>query len=148
MRLLMMACAGALLLGGCSGGDELELIDVHGKASYMGAPIEDGAVLFVPSVVDPGPQGRSPQPTRTAQIKNGEYSATDRGGVAPGTYRIEVHAYKAKPEGSADPAQEGGEIPEAMIIKEQVLPDEFNKNSTMEITIESGSEPIEKNFEL
>lgn len=149
MRLRLLAgCAGALLLAGCGGGDEFEQIDVSGTASYMGRPIEDGAVMFVPKIANPQDTSRGAQPARTAQIINGQYAATGRGGVAPGEYTLQVEAYTKNPAVSADAAQEGGDLPEAMIVKSQVLPEKYNKSSDMTLTIESGSDPIEKNFEL
>ena len=145
---LLAGCASLFLIAGCGGGDEFERIDVSGTATYMGQPIEDGAVVFVPKIANPADTGRAAQPARTAQIVSGKYSATGRGGVAPGEYILQVEAYTKNPGASADPAQEGDAVPEAMIVKSQVLSEKFNKKSDMTLTIESGSDPIEKNFEL
>jgi hypothetical protein len=144
---LLAACACVLLLAGC-GGDEFEQIDVYGTANYMGSPIEDGAVVFVPKIAEGIDPGRAAQPARTAQIVNGKYKATGRGGVAPGEYILQVEAYHKNPGASADAAQEGEAVPEAMIVKDQVLAEKFNKKSDMTLTIESGSDPIEHNFDL
>lgn len=145
---LLAAFASVLLLAGCGGGDEFEQIDVSGTATYMGQPIEDGAVLFVPKIANPLDTARGAQPVRTAQIINGKYSATGRGGVAPGEYILQVEAYTKNPGASADAAQEGEAVPDAMIVKDQVLSEKHNKKSEVTLTIESGSDPIEKNFEL
>jgi hypothetical protein len=145
MRLRLLAgCVSVLFVAGCGGGDEFELIDVSGTANFMGHPIEDGSVRFVPKA----DSGGTSQPARTAQIISGKYSATGRAGIAPGEYILQVEAYTKNPGASADPAQEGGEIPEAMIRSDQVLPEKFNKKSDMTLTIESGSDPIEQNFDL
>jgi len=144
----MFGLAGALLFAGCGGGDDLELVDVSGTVNYRGAPIEDGAIRFV-SPGQPTSTPKAAMPARTAQIVNGEYAATGRGGLAPGDYTVEIEAYNKDPGASADAAQEGGgALPDAMIVKKQVLPEKFNKKSEMKLTVKSGEPLHDNNYDL
>jgi hypothetical protein len=111
-----------------------ERVVVSGSVTYNGKPIPEGTVRFLP------PQSSS-MPATTAIIKDGAYQASGLGGVAVGTYKIEIEAFRQAPEQKASPMVR--DIPRV-----QYLPKRFNADSKMEITIEPGSTAITKDFTL
>lgn len=79
--LLTLFCLAA---AGCGGsGNKV----VYGTVSCGGEKPADGYICFVPVEGTKGP-------TSSSLIVAGEYRIEDRGGVAPGKYRVEVRASK------------------------------------------------------
>lgn len=124
-------------IGGCGGSGDVEKTVVSGAATYEGQPIEDGTIRFVPVK---GTQA----PVSAAQIQKGRYSADAKGGVPVGTHRVEIEAFRTDPKAppGADPG--GLEGPP----REQFIPAKYNVQSELELTVESGSGSVTKDFEL
>lgn len=120
-----------ILLGGCGSGNRgLERAVVSGTITYNGKPISEGRIRFQPDA-------DSRVPSAAANIVDGRYRADLRGGVAVGTYKVEIEGYGKAPT-SSDP----------MWTPQNCLPDRYNVNSQLVITIEPGSHEITKNFDL
>ena len=138
MTIVLSAC-----LFGCGGRSELELGEASGDVIYKGAPVEDGAISFLP-------KSGSNFPVGTAQIKQDKYSATGQAAIAVGTYGIEITSYTEKAGAADDMAQEPGETMDpAMVEKEQLLPEKCHTKSEIEeFTITAGSGPVTKDITL
>lgn len=125
---------------GCGGSlpDEPERVTVSGAVTYDGQPVADGEVRFVPT------KGTE-APSSSAMISGGAYKAEFKGGVPVGIHRVEIRGYRPKAGGAAEetPGVAAGET-----LKEQYLPAKYNAKSELELTVESGSAPITKDFAL
>ena len=82
-RVIVIAlCAGWI---GCSSSDRP--IVVHGAVSVGGDVPDRGDITFVPIEGTPGS-------VNAAVIVDGQYGVDGRGGLRPGTYRVEIAAFK------------------------------------------------------
>ena len=82
-----------------------------------------------------------------ATIVDGKYKVDTNGGVPVGTHKIQIEAFRK----SAKRPQPDERLPpnaRDTIPREQYLPAKYNTSTELEITIESGSRAIIKNFEL
>ena len=126
---LVLAFAAA---AGCGrGGPERSV--VTGMVAIDGRPIEMGEIRFIPI------KGTN-TPMWSAEIIDGRYRAFGKGGVPAGTHRIEFYAYVREDVDGAD----GLEICRIR----QLLPAQFNVQSSYEITIEPGAPKVTKDFNL
>ncbi|MDA0836005.1 MAG: hypothetical protein O3A29_22260 [Planctomycetota bacterium] len=127
----------ALVAGGfigCGGGaaDAVVRVVVSGKVIKGGQPVAKGRITLYPV------EGTK-APTSGAEIMNGEYRIDAKGGVPVGTHRIEVHEYEVK--------QNIPGRPSALDIENNILPDQYNTKSKLEIKVDDG-EPIVKDIDL
>ena len=93
-------------LAGC-GGDGLDRRPVSGRVTYLGKPVEFGAIVFEPneSVGQIAPMG-------SARIENGEFQTAADQSPIKGAYRVRIMGYdKSKIKGDRA-AGEAVEIPE------------------------------------
>jgi hypothetical protein len=124
-----------LLLLGCGRGSQIQRAIVSGKVLYQGQPIADGSILFVPTMGTRGPQAG-------AQIADGAFRVTAGGGVPVGTHRVKIQAYRRAPSANTRPAalqdRQG---------KQQYLPEQYNRQSMLEVTVEGTGGQI-RNFDL
>lgn len=125
-----------LILAGCGQtSDNPALTPVSGKVTYQEEIIHDGVIRLIPIK---GNQA----PARTTQIKKGLYQFAERSAVKPGTYQVEIDAYRG---GASLP----GDKTENSTEREQFLPEQFNKKSTIEtFTVKSDKNEIKKDFDL
>tara|TARA_R110002095_G_scaffold39808_4_gene36660 strand:- start:4033 stop:4449 length:417 start_codon:yes stop_codon:yes gene_type:complete len=137
MRNKLSLIFAVILLVGCSQGESsVELIPVSGTVTYQGKPVRDGVIRLAP---DKGVQA----PVKTTNIINGEYSFTDRSAVAAGTYQVEITAFRGEEKAPLDvkPGESSG--------REQFLPAEYNKKTTIEkLMVKSGGDEIKKDYSL
>lgn len=140
LQRVLLGCACAGLLVGCFGGSSgPEKVNLSGKVTYQGKPLEDGDISFRPA------PGTNAPPTST-NIKNGTYSASDRAAIAVGTFNVEIRGYKKREGAVKDSA--GFERP-GVDNREQILPEKFNTKSTIEqVTIVKGKSSQTKDFDL
>ena len=124
-------------LSGCGGDRGPERVIVSGTVTYDGKAIPEGNIRFTPI-------SGSTLPAAGATIVDGRYKADARGGVPVGTHRIEVEAYRMIPV----PARPGGLVPPGGRVRQQYLAKRHNVDSQLQITVESGSPNITKNFDL
>ncbi len=123
-RQFWLLLIGLGLLVGCGRGSELPRAAVSGKVSYQGKPVPEGMITFVPIK---GAKG----PTANALIREGVYEVIAAGGVPVGTHRVEVQAFRPLNKRSNRPG-----FLEDMEPREQYLPSQYNRQSTLEITVE------------
>lgn len=123
----------ALTALGC-GKSGVERVYVSGKATYDGQPIEIGQIRFVPTSPATGP-------VTIERIENGQYATKTTGGVTPGTHRVEMRMYDSHEYETAPRVAGSASV-------KQLLPDKYNRNSELTLTIESGSDSVTHDFEL
>lgn len=132
---ILCACWLALLAtAGCGYRSGLERVYVSGKASYRQKPIVVGQIRFVPIESTPGP-------ITVELIRDGQFETVTSGGVPVGTHRVEIRMFDPEEYRSAS------RVPGTAAVK-QLLPDKFNRESELTITIESDSDSIERDFLL
>ncbi len=124
---------------GCSENDP-NRVHVSGSVTYQGEPVGDGFIRFMPKL-------GTKAPSSGGFIIDGKYTIDAKGGVPHGTHQVWIEAYRPDPR-----YQNGEELPDGFMdadeLKEQYLPEQFNRKSELEITIAPDSEPIEKDFHL
>ena len=118
-----------------------EAVVVTGSVTYQGRPIERGKIRFVP-------REASVTPISGAYISAGKYKVIAKGGVPYGTHKIMIVAHRPtasylRQHGPPTPETEWDQVP-----KEQYLPARYNAQTELEVTIESGSREVIKNFVL
>lgn len=131
---IVLGCAFAVVLfGGCRDQGPQRVL-VSGNVTYNGEPVAEGVIRFTPGE-------DSPMPMTAAAIINGAYKADLRGGVPVGTHKVEIEAYRMAEKSATQMLR--GSPPRI-----QYLPDRYNTKSELQITVESGSEDIIKDFAL
>ncbi|WP_372721480.1 hypothetical protein [Novipirellula sp.] len=105
--------------------------NVSGTITLNGSPLDGMAgIVFSPTVVGSNGGGQG-------QISNGQYALTGANGVKPGTYIVRITAsvdFDKKTGKQADNTiQFGSEVPV------DVVPPEFNQQSTIEFEVVSGA---------
>jgi len=143
MRSAFVLCCGLVVaaVGGC-GRSGPERVVVSGTVTYQGKPVEDGQIRFVPAKGTEAPMSGGP-------IKDGKYAVDMKGGVPVGTHKVQILAHRFPPESlkileTLPPDATELEMPP----REQYIPKKYNVNTTLEITIPSGSGKINRDFEL
>ena len=142
---LGLACGVCIVVvaitGGC-GPSGPERAVLSGTVAYQGQPVKEGMIRFIPIK---GTEG----PSWGAHIIDGRYKAAGKGGVPVGTHKVEILAYRTKPQParSADPPSSGFEL-DAPAPREQYLPGKFNTATVLELTIPPGSGKVVENFDL
>ena len=114
---------GLLLAAGCGRPPAA----VEGTVTYDGVPVDDGGITFVPAAG--GAKAGAP-------VKNGRYAIDAAHGPAPGSYKVEVTWNKAVGRRVADPDTAGG-------TTRQVLPEKFNKATTLTADVTAGANRID-----
>lgn len=142
-KLNWVLLASVILWGTGCGASGPERIGLSGKVNYNGVPVEDGEIALFPD------KGVDAPPT-SAPILRGSYWFNPQFALRPGTYSVAIRSYKVPEKGSkpaevADPAAYSSGI----VIKEQLLPEQFNTKSTLEkITVKSGERAIVRDYNL
>ena len=129
-----------MVTGGCGWSGDPNLVKVFGTVTYGDQPLEKGQIRFVPIEGTVGP-------TSGAEIMNGKYTVTNRGGVPFGTHRVAIRAYRpdegARPIGENVPGYEPGDKP-----LEQYIPARYNTQSKLTAVVPQGAKRHEANFQL
>lgn len=117
-----------MLVMGCSGGieDEPERAVVFGDVTWQKAPLQDGIIRFIS---DGGPSAQGP-------IRDGVYRIDHKGGVPVGRCRVEVEGFEQQEIG--DSGSVVIEMPNTVGV--QVIPQKFNRNSTLQVEVAAGTE--------
>ena len=142
---LVLACGICAVIvaitGGC-GPSGPERAVLSGAVTYQGQPVKEGVIRFIPIK---GTEG----PSWGAHIIDGQYKAAGKGGVPVGTHKVEILAYRTKPQParSTGPPQSGFEL-DAPAPREQYVSEKYNTKTELEITIPPGSGKVVKNFDL
>jgi hypothetical protein len=130
----------AALLSGCRGDRGPERVAVSGTVTYNGKPVAVGTIRFVA-----GPTSSAPM--SAAAIADGKYAADTHGGVAVGTHKVQIEAFRR----IGNRAQSDDRLPPGIKDRspyEQYLPAKYNTSTELEISIPSGSRTITKDFDL
>ena len=128
LLLMAMTC-----VCGC-GSSGPERVVVSGAVTYLGKPIERGTIRFVPT-------GETRGPAAGATIDQGKYEVSAKGGVFVGTHRVEITAI------ATGKAPRGRDPASMEVAGVQYLPQKYNRQSTLTVTIESGGSATH-NFDL
>lgn len=122
---LFSVCAALLLsvacLTGCGGDSSMATIE--GKVTLDGAPLDNGAISFVPADGETASAG--------VRIENGAYKAT----VPIGAKRIEITATKVVGQRAAYAGQ--ADSPQ-MDITKSIVPDRYNTKSELTLEVKPG----------
>ena len=129
--LVVLTCIA--LTFGC-GSDSVERATVSGAVTWDGTPVPKGQIRFIPTS----------GPIWTARIKDGRYSTDGTKGVPVGDLQVRIEGYRI-PSGykGGTPTDDDNPIP-----LEQYLPAKYNKQTELTLTIDPGSNSVEKNFDL
>ena len=127
------------LVCGCGGGYDTGVVE--GRVTYRGEPLEKGQIRFIP-------HESSATWVSGAYIVDGEYRVDTKGGVPVGKHNVEIMAQRP----TADYLQRNGPPgPDALwdhIPKEQYLPAKYNTQTELQMTVESDSCEVVKDFDL
>jgi hypothetical protein len=124
----------ALLLAGCSRSPTRR---VSGEVSYKGVPIKDGTIEFIPIEGTGGP-------TVGASITEGAYDVpAAKGPLVAGTYRVKLWAVRDT--GKFPP---GPRYAKSTTIREDIIPNEFNIDSKLQVKIDPDANPNRIDFHL
>jgi hypothetical protein len=120
----------ALILSGCSDGNELGRLPIEGTVTFQGQPLDHGTVQFHPQDAVKGVQSG-------AQVKQGEFSIAEKQGLPPGSYRVMV--FSADESSSAEspdapPSERQGPPP-----KERI-PADYNRNSKVLVEVKADAD--------
>ena len=130
----------AAMLCGCSK-PGIERAVVTGTVTFDGQPVTQGTIRFTPV-------GQTETPPWGAEIIDGRYSCHGRGGVPVGTHKVEIEGYSdASPPAPLEPLGPGITRDERRRGR-QFLPAKYNSETELRITIEPGSQKIQKDFDL
>ncbi len=137
---LLTFCLAAVIFtaGGCNDG-RLERVPVSGTVSYDGQPVAQGTIRFTPL------KGQQ-VPLSAAPIKDGQYTADSKGGVAVGEYRVEIEAFYKKKTNPNRPLPPGVERGATGWV--QYMPPKYGDKSELTFTVESGAGSTSKDFDL
>lgn len=123
-----------LATGGCGSDDGIERVMVSGNVSFDGQMVETGRIRFIPLAGTAGP-------VTIEMIDDGRYQTSTSGGVPVGRHRVEITGHDAEEYANA-PVGPGSAPPR------QLLPDWYNRESELEIVVESGQGAISRDYEL
>jgi hypothetical protein len=128
--LLLPACVG------CNRGNDLDLQEVSGSASFNARPLDNGTVSFSP--LDPkGLAGGS-------VIADGKYLIPRQKGLPPGKYTVRISSADRKSGDSRATPRAPGESPPPL---KELLPERYNFKSELSVEVKSGGANT-FNFEL
>jgi len=113
--------------------DRIERITVFGEVTFQGVPLEAGILSLIPDAgTEASPSG--------AEITQGKYRVTNKGGVAPGKYIVKIMADRIVAEATpVDPDS---------VVTEQLIPEKYNSSSMLTLDVPSGVQKLEANFAL
>ena len=118
---------GVLLFVGC--GPHTDRLEINGKVTLNGAPLDGGAIRFSSLGEKKMASG--------AMVNGGQYDIPREKGLLPGSYRVELSA----PDESVPPVmvRPPGGGPGSLAAPERI-PAEYNENSTHTIEVTAGGD--------
>jgi hypothetical protein len=145
---LALACAGALVLAGCSGDDGIgKRFPVSGKVTYDGKPLPTGTVNFLPE--DP----KTGRPATGEIQSDGSYTLTTQtpgDGAMGGKYKVAISAYSVDASKTASPPQ-GGTADQVVVAQAQgksLIPIKYTGTDTSGLTATVGPGSTSFDFDL
>jgi len=134
LRILASAflVGGLLVCAGCGGKgyEGPRRAQVSGAVSFNGQPIVEGSITLTPV----GHTGAG----ASVPIENGSYMIPEPEGPNPGTYKVQIYGFQnVGPARAAGPGgEEDAEAQEANL--QQVIPPQYNAQTTLEIEVTEG----------
>jgi len=122
---LLVICVSAVVAGGCSRGDKIELVPVEGIVTLNGAPLADASVVFHPK-----PKGR---PSSGKTDGEGRFKLAyleGKMGALVGKHLVSISTFVEPDSDSDDPEVQQG--------RSEVVPPEYNTQTTLEVDVEAG----------
>ena len=110
---------------GCGGS---KFTEVSGNVTFDGQPVNKGSISFLPA------EGRGP--TAAAVIEQGRFSTR----VATGRFKVQILAYRKIGERHAN---EGDPSTPMVDINEQILPEQYNSETTLTCEIKPGRQKVD-----
>lgn len=128
-----------VLAGGLSGCSKTSpSMRVWGTVTYQGKPVDEGQIIFTPTTDGGGP-------STGATITSGRYELEKATGPYAGnTYRVEITAFG--PAQSYSPNASGQGM--TATVRPQLLPDNYNRTSTLSATISAEPDKNQHDFLL
>ena len=120
-RFLALTYWAVLLLLGC--GESDGSIPLSGSVTLDGRPLPEGSIELHPIRGTKGPSSGG-------SIANGKFSISSQKGIRPGTFRVEIKAYRGS--GKMEVYEITGEERE---IPEQYLPARYNEKSELTVDV-------------
>lgn len=113
--------------------DGMNPIDVSGKVTWKGEPVDGGKIRFFPIPATAGPVTGS-------HIVKGQYAAVGHGAVPPGNYRVEITWIHELPiPAGAD---------DAATPTEEAIPAKYNTESELTLEVPPNAKTLTHNFDL
>jgi hypothetical protein len=133
----LCGCLILLMLGGCGDGKPRRY-EISGTVLFLGQPLDQGSILFVPRSADVSESG--------APIRQGKYVVPQSHGLAPGTYEVRISSPEPGTDvrKELDPEQAGGE---PYPIRRERIPSRYNTKSELRIEVKD-SGPFTFDFDL
>jgi hypothetical protein len=135
LRVVGSALLAGTLLGGL-GGCAKKPSSVEGSVVFDGKPVERGTIVFVPQ--DAEESGNSPSGLKKVGVKiaGGKYSVGEDQGIVPGNYRVQITwDRKTGKTITVDEAIRAETV--------QMLPEKYNKETTLTAEIKSSENQID-----
>jgi hypothetical protein len=120
-----------VVLSACSSGSDR--CGVSGTVKYKGQPIKAGTITFLNETTNSAVGG--------APITDGKYEIPESNGLKPGTYKVSINY----PDPSVPPAPADAPPGEAIPVPE-LLPPQYNRETTLKKEIKPGGEPLDFNL--
>lgn len=138
----LVLCLPALMLCGC-GESGPERIGVSGEVTYNGEPVVDGEISF-------HPEAGTEAPPSSTTVTDGKYQLSPKWSLMPGTYKVAFRSYKVSLKDPTFPGSDLDRPPSAdgIVLKEQLLPEKFNTESPIKLSVKSGDKSITQNYDL
>ncbi len=130
---LLSVAFAAALLSGCGGSGRTA---VEGTVTLDGKPLQKGRIRFCPR---PG----TASPSAGAKISEGHFSLASEEGLLPGEFHVEITATRPGSKKFYD--RFSGKM---VMLEDQYLPQRYNKNTQLQMTIPSQDGTFSKDFEL
>ncbi len=131
MGMIFVFLATATTWTGCGGGDGIERVELTGKVTYQGLPVEEGFITLEP--IGQGIQSG-------AKIIEGAYEAVGRGAVPVGKYTVRISSLKEVK------SQNTPNLSIPIIVN--LLPHKYNKTSQMTLEVPSGKSSMSQDYIL
>ena len=126
----------AVVMAGCGGKQRMH---AWGDVTFNGQPLPEGTIVFTPTDKTPGP-------STGGSIKDGHYDVPAKGGPYAGEgYTVEITAIKES--GKLIPNIFGKKLPPMMKLR-QYIPAQYNKETTLKVTVSSSASENKFDFQL
>ena len=122
---------------GCGKSSNLDYVVVSGNVTWQGKPLPKGMIRFIPIAPTKGP-------TSAAEIVQGRYEVTSRGGVPVGEHRVEI----TSGQDSGQAQQMGGPADVGNIQAFQLIPPIYNRQSKLKANIEAETKKMTLDYDL